>query len=51
MKTEIALFRRRMVELEPLAYIYERHGHEIYKICYELYREYKSMYETLLKAA
>jgi len=49
MDAELTLFRRRMLELEPLAYLWERHGHDVFKVCFELHREYKSMYEVLLR--
>lgn len=44
---EINLFRTRMIELEPLAYIYDRHEVALFRVAAELYREYKAMYEAV----
>lgn len=47
--SERRLLWRRVKELEPLAYVYERNKSELFRICHDLHREYKALYESLLR--
>ncbi len=41
--TELQRIRTIIMELEPLANIYDRHGTELFKVCFELLGEYRAV--------
>jgi len=46
--TEMNRVKARREALEPLAYLYERHQQDLFKVCSDLYHEYRSI-ENMLK--
>lgn len=49
MDEETRRLRRISRELEPLAYMYERFNVQMFEVCYDLYYEYKRLYELTVK--
>ena len=47
--TELGRISRIILELEPLAHLYERHGTELFKVCVELLAEYRALKRGLLE--
>ncbi len=47
--TKLGRISRIILELEPLADIYERHGTGSFKVCFELLAEYRALKSRLLK--
>ncbi len=47
--TELRQISRIILELEPLAHIYEKHGTELFKVCVELLAEYRALKRGLLE--
>ena len=46
--TKLRQISRIILELEPLAHIYEIHGTELFKVCFELLGEYRAVERGLL---
>lgn len=46
--TKLRQISRIILELEPLADIYERHGTKLFKVCFELLAEYRAEERGLL---
>ncbi len=46
--TELGRISRIILELEPLAHLYERHGTELFKVCFELLGEYRAVERGLV---
>ena len=47
--TKLGRISRIILELEPLADIYERHGTGSFKVCFELLAEYRALKSGLLE--
>ncbi len=47
--TELGRISRIILELEPLAHLYERHGTELFKVSVELLAEYRALKSGLLE--
>ena len=47
--TELGRISRIILELEPLADIYERHGTGTFKVCFELLAEFRALERGLLE--
>ena len=46
---ELQRISRIILELEPLAHLYERHRTELFKVCVELLAEYRALKSGLLE--
>ena len=46
--TKMRRISRLISELEPLAYLYERNGIDLFKVCSELLTEYRNIKKGLL---
>ncbi len=46
--TELGRIRRIILELEPLAHLYEKHRTELFKVCVELLAEYRALEKDLV---
>ena len=46
--TKMRRISRLILELEPLAYLYERNGTDLFKVCSELLTEYRNIKKGLL---
>ena len=46
---ELQRISRIIMELEPLAHIYEKHGTELFKVCFELLAEFRSLEKSLVE--
>ncbi len=49
--TKLGRISRIILELEPLADIYERHGTGTFKVCFELLAEFRALEKDLLENA
>ncbi len=47
--TKLGRISRIILELEPLADIYERHGTGTFKVCFELLAEFRALERSLLE--
>ncbi len=47
--TELGRISRIILELEPLAHVYERHGTELFKVSVELLADYRALKSGLLE--
>ena len=45
---EFGRLSRIILELEPLAHLYERHGTELFKVCFELLAEHRALEKDLV---
>ena len=48
MDEELNRIRRRMRDLEPLAFMWDTYKADLFKVCSELHREHLAMYEAIL---